>query len=533
MNQGSRGGRRLPHDEDGIGLLEVIIAMTVLLAAVIGIGALATNLVGQVGQSNDRQSAAEIAEQGLEQLNSESPNTLRSQVNQTLPLVLSPAPKLVNGAAYTVTSYVDWSPTGSATNPCAGGSTPQVLRATVTVSWQGNSYAETSVIYPSYGLLLDANGNPDGYLSIQITGADGTSAPTNVTSVTVNVTPYPSGTTSTYTPDASGCVVVPEAGGATVGTAADYTVSLSGPSGWVDGFQENTAPTSQLAFPSGVPVYAGAPTLVSFSYDDGGNVAVSYSAPAATGMPVSVSNSKLTPSGWQTVLAANPSTGVNPTVGPLFPYRSGYTIWAGDCAAEQPAANTGTTMSVTPAATTPVTVSGGLGTLVINASKAGVPFVGATAVATVDDPNMLTDGCAPATNSTTIASASNNKTLPQATISVASTSGFTQTGTILLVLTTKTGTTTIVKCTGTPTATTFTSCSGGSGTLATGGSVVNHTETFGLQPTAGTGVGQSSTSILPQTYDVTVTDPGNGQTVRSTGVVVTAGNTTTIAVTVP
>ena len=72
---------------------------------------------------------------------------------------------------------------------------------------------------------------------------------------------------------------------------------------------------------------------------------------------------------------------------------------------------------------------------------------------------------AAATNpQTTIAEASNGQTLPQATINVASTTGFPSSGTIRV--TTSAGVQS-VSCTGT-TPTSFTGCSGGTGTMTTG-----------------------------------------------------------------
>ncbi len=69
--------------------------------------------------------------------------------------------------------------------------------------------------------------------------------------------------------------------------------------------------------------------------------------------------------------------------------------------------------------------------------------------------------------STTIAAGSNGATLPQATINVASTTGFAASGTIYVV--TSTGVSTVTY-TGTN-ATQFTGCSGGTGTMSTGGGV--------------------------------------------------------------
>lgn len=69
---------------------------------------------------------------------------------------------------------------------------------------------------------------------------------------------------------------------------------------------------------------------------------------------------------------------------------------------------------------------------------------------------------------TTIAAPSNGATLPQATLNVASTTGFPSAGTVKVFTTTGM---TLVGYTGL-TATTFTGCTGGAGTLATGQSVI-------------------------------------------------------------
>lgn len=68
---------------------------------------------------------------------------------------------------------------------------------------------------------------------------------------------------------------------------------------------------------------------------------------------------------------------------------------------------------------------------------------------------------------TSIAAASNGAVLPQATLTVGSTTGFPTSGTLLITIGTVT---TTVNYTGT-TSTTFTGCSGGAGTLATGNTV--------------------------------------------------------------
>jgi len=73
--------------------------------------------------------------------------------------------------------------------------------------------------------------------------------------------------------------------------------------------------------------------------------------------------------------------------------------------------------------------------------------------------------------STTIAAGSNNQTLPQGTINVASTTGFPASGTIFVY--TSTGVQTVTYTGGGGGGTTFTGCSGGTGTMSTGNTVNN------------------------------------------------------------
>jgi hypothetical protein len=71
------------------------------------------------------------------------------------------------------------------------------------------------------------------------------------------------------------------------------------------------------------------------------------------------------------------------------------------------------------------------------------------------------------TAATTIAAGSNGQSLPQGTINVASTTGFPSSGRILVTITGSPDSRQVISYTGT-TALTFTGCTGGSGTLATG-----------------------------------------------------------------
>lgn len=137
----------------------------------------------------------------------------------------------------------------------------------------------------------------------------------------------------------------------------------------------------------------------------------------------------------------------------------GYNLYLARVAAQRlpdPDAKKGcTTTAVTSAGSTSFQVD----------SSAGYVVGDLLAQYTYADPNLSVDPQAGAR--TTIASGSNGQTLPQATINVASTSGFNSTGTIHIK--TSTGDETVTYTGLSPT--TFTGCSGGMGTMSTGGGV--------------------------------------------------------------
>ena len=104
----------------------------------------------------------------------------------------------------------------------------------------------------------------------------------------------------------------------------------------------------------------------------------------------------------------------------------------------------------------PMGVIGGIAPLLVGSTVTVV----STTIAANSNTTILSQA-------TTIAAGSNNVALPTGTINVASTTGFSTSGTIFVVTTTGTQ---LVTYTGT-TGTTFTGCTGGTGTMTTGGVV--------------------------------------------------------------
>ena len=413
------GGFKDTHlAEDGFGLIDAVLALVILMVILIATSNLVSDVLKQASHAKEQVSATEIAEQWLERLANDPLATLQGDINHSVPL--TSVPDVVAGIGYSASALMAWADTGASQNACTSGNPPQVILATVTVSWgQGQTLDETTIIDPPYGTAVPN----DGYISVQIIGASGTGPPTGVTNLKVTINDGVGGSLTTYTPDVNGCVFQQEVPGT-------YTVSLSSSSGgWID-WQENTAPSTSLTVVSGVT------SPWSFHYDQSSTVAFTSSAvPIATGMPVSVGNGQLTPVPWKTVVTGGTTSAT------LFPYQSGYSVWYGDCLAEEPSAPA--SVAVSPGGSSTATITG-LVPLQLQVTKSGSPLYGATANAVVKD---SADGC-PA-------------------------------------------------------------------------------DTYGLSPASGTtpSPALSLTEVIPETYSVTVVDPGNGLSttvtlqVTATGVV--------------
>ncbi len=383
----ARVGRRPRRDEEGFGLLEVILSLTVLLLVLMASTYLADTVVKQAAFNREKVAAAELAEQYLEITSNATLSSLQANISRDV--LLTATPVTVGGIGYSVWSHLEWAGTGNTPSLCTSGNPPQVIRATMTVKWgNGQSMGETSIIDPPYGTVIPG----DGFLSIQIYGANAPKAPadtTNLINVIVNVTPQSTGVTTVYNPDQNGCVYLQEPLG-------KYNISLASPTGgpaFLD-WQELAGPSAAAVNVATAGLPAFAPT---FHFDESGTVTLSPSAaaPLAAGLPVTVSNGgNLQPTGTNTIVAY----GANTTVVPLFPYTTAYSVWYGDCTTvagvtqEQPAAPT--TFSLTPQGAASASVAG-LNTLAIAATRtAGAAFTAApTATATVNDAAAPGDGC--------------------------------------------------------------------------------------------------------------------------------------------
>ncbi|MGA2522254.1 MAG: type II secretion system protein [Acidimicrobiales bacterium] len=375
-------------DEGGFGLVEVMISMAVLLTVLVASSYLVDNVVQQAAVNREKVSATELAEQYMETISNDPLSTLESNISRDV--LLTSTPITIGGVAFSVWSHLEWATTGSQPSLCSSGNPPQVIRATMTVKWgHGLALGETAIVNPPYGTIVPG----DGYLSVRIYGAQAPQAPhdtASLTNVQVEITPS-GGSETTYNPDQYGCVYLEEP----VGT---YTVQLASPPGgpsFID-YQENLSPSQTATVAT-----AGLPTFVTFHYDELGTVSVSPgTAPAATGMPISVSNgTSLQPNGTAVVNAS----GSNGTSFSLFPYANSsgtptpYSIWYGDCTTiagvtqEEPTSPA--TFTLVPEGSASASITG-LYVLALSVTRTGgftTPPNNATA--TVSDAAAPGDGC--------------------------------------------------------------------------------------------------------------------------------------------
>lgn len=363
-----RGERRR---EDGFGLVEMLVAFTILLIVLTATATLTTSLLGQAASTKDQVTATDLADQALAQVAEEPLSTLSADVNRTVDLTTS-GPVTVAGTPFAMAQYLGWYGTGAAPSLCTSGNPPEVLQATVTVTWDHGRQriAETSVIDPPYG----AAQSTDGWLSVQIeSAANPSEPPADVQAVQVVITPSGQASLPAEQPDPQGCLYQPV-------PAGSYQVVVQGPASplFVDGDDQPDPP------PTTVTVTAGRATDVDVPFDQAAMVGFTpaETSPAlASGLPVTVANPGMT-SGSE-VAIPYPATSSGPV--PLFPYPSGDTVWYGDCPDEQPAHPS--TVTLVPGQPATATV-GGLVTLTLAISTPGASV---SATATVHDPSCPSD----------------------------------------------------------------------------------------------------------------------------------------------
>ena len=297
-------------DEDGVSIVELIVALT-LFSVLVGslVGLIATGL--SVARNNkDRSVAAHLASQEMD--------ALRQKSFTSMTIGQSSRTTTVNSVRFTLTTDTEWVANTATSNACdSAAGTPQVVRATVTVTWPNMRGVEPvrtdTEITPPVGSYDPEN----GHIAVRV--RDRAAAPLGAIPVRV-IGPTVDQTQTTL--DGSGCAFF---GFLPPGT---YSVTL-GTSGWVDR-QSNAVPSQSVG------VAAESISSVAFDYDEAATIDATlagvHGGIPANAVPVTLGNTALIPAGTKSVSGA----GTLRTIGSLFPFANGLQLWTGSCADADP-----------------------------------------------------------------------------------------------------------------------------------------------------------------------------------------------------
>ncbi len=313
MKAGSR-----PAD-DGFTIVEVLVAITVLVIAMLGAALLFENAIIASGNTRNRVIAANLATQQLETVRGTAADPTKfTSIPQGQSVITTPD-QLVNGIQFTVTQDVQFVGQSSSTSSCdtPGSTTGQIMQVSETVTWPDMSgtapVQNVTTLAPPVGAYSASSGS----IGVKVFDSTGAVAD-NVTVQAVGpAAPSPQQTT------AEGCAYfafLP------VGT---YAVTITEGTGVGD--QELVAPVQNAS------VSIGQTTSLQFQYDSPATIVATLQAapPAhASGMSISVVNTGLQPYGQFSFPAAGAGDVTSSPA--LFPYQSGYVVFAGNCTDNNP-----------------------------------------------------------------------------------------------------------------------------------------------------------------------------------------------------
>lgn len=355
---------------DGFTIVEVLVAITILIGALLGAALLFENAIVVSGNTRNRVVATNLATEAMEQVRGLAADPTKFSSIPQGQTVFAGAAQKVNGIQYTVTQNVQFVGQNSTQSSCdsPGSNSGQIMQVQELVTWPAmngtKTVKEVTLLAPPVGVYSASTG------SIAAKVSDSTGAASQNISVQV-VGPV----TQTQQTTTEGCAFfafLP------VGT---YTVTVIEGTGVGD--QEVLAPSQTAS------VSVGQTASLPFSYDTAGTITVSGWSPAtpppATNIPISVVNSGLQPYSQYSFPAGTTS------LTPLYPYASGYTVFAGNCTDNNPLGkDTNRTLFYPSAAPVPISLAPGgtasttvsLYTLSLNAqNSAAVAVAGGTATA--------------------------------------------------------------------------------------------------------------------------------------------------------
>ena len=300
----------MPFKDSGLSLVEVMISMMILALVLTGLAYGLGQATDLTRNSRDRQTAANLVAQALD----------RAQGSRDFAdLNDSSWDETVNGVTFTLLQTVT-EQLGDSESPCDGpaaGASGFLKSKSVTVA---ASWPAMTVDRPVTGsTLVDAGVNaydPDkGNLSVVVNDAVGSP----VLGATVEVDQDQDGSIDrTGLTDSNGCAFFFGEDPATYEIVAKKANHVD-PNGETN--------SSQVG-----GVSAGTTTAVNFELDRQSIITFNLPADAPAEVPTTLANSRLLPNGLRT----EEGTGTARSLSGIYPFESGYYIWAGQCADADP-----------------------------------------------------------------------------------------------------------------------------------------------------------------------------------------------------
>jgi Tfp pilus assembly protein PilV len=313
------GPRRLASEEDGFGLIEVMVSATLLIILAIATLNILDTSQAASSMNRSRDVAATLAQADQEAMRQLPLNSITGGYHP------DPVVKTVGGIPYTVVSEGDWTRDATGVVTCSTApSTPgrgDYLTITSTVTWPGMTATRTkpvvmqSVVAPGVAAL----GATKGALAIKLKGANGSGTPG------IGVS---SGAVAGVT-DSDGCVVLNNL------DAGPTTVKWD-EAGYVDPDGIQTVIKDET-------IGAGSTAQDNGAYDRAAQVPVTFTddtaptAASAKWWSVSLTQSGMTQSNG--VRTFKPKLGgqvSSITADALFPFVSAYGVYAGSCLGNDP-----------------------------------------------------------------------------------------------------------------------------------------------------------------------------------------------------
>jgi type II secretory pathway pseudopilin PulG len=326
-------GADAPPRDQGMTLVEVMVAFTLFAVMSTAVLAVLGGAVRLTHEDRARMVASDLAARELEITRDTFTSAVQGPDAVTTNLVTNPhplaggtagQPLVVNGVPYTVERTAQWAAVDSeAASTCDEGTTSELayLKVKVSVRWPALGARPpvemSTVMTPPKGTYSTFA----GHIGLKVVDASGRPQP----GVQVSARAA-SGAVRTGTTAADGCALI------SFVAAGSYSVTASAP-GFVTPQGSPTGDATAL-------VQAGQIWKGTVEYDRAATVTVAFTtAPghalptAATNtLPVLLGNAALVPSGSRTVTGS----GNTRTIEHLWPYPSGYQLWAGHCLDNDP-----------------------------------------------------------------------------------------------------------------------------------------------------------------------------------------------------